>query len=387
MVETNENTNQELNEVEVQSFEVGDFVTGQVTKVDEKQVIVQIPNSKMDGIVPISELSPLHIEKAEDVVSVGEELNLLVIKVEEDAIILSKRRADAEKAWEELAEKFKNNEYIEAEIGDVVKGGLVVNVGVRGFVPASLADDRYVEDLNEFKGKKLQFKIVELDKEKNRLILSHKDVKLEQKEQKKKEVLSQLHVGEVVKGTVQRLTDFGAFVDIGGVDGLVHISQLSFEHVSHPSEVVNVGEEVDVKILSVDAEKERISLSIKETLPGPWDNLSEKLAVDSVVEGTVKRLVSFGAFVEVLPGVEGLVHISQISKEHIGNPQEVVKEGQKVKVKILDIDEEAKRISLSMREAEEDKENLEFKKYQQEQAEATFQIADLIGDQLSKFNK
>src|SRR5690606_706958 len=149
--------------VEVQSFEVGDFVTGQVTKVDEKQVIVQIPNSKMDGIVPISELSPLHIEKAEDVVSVGEELNLLVIKVEEDAIILSKRRADAEKAWEELAEKFKNNEYIEAEIGDVVKGGLVVNVGVRGFVPASLADDRYVEDLNEFKGKKLQFKIVELD--------------------------------------------------------------------------------------------------------------------------------------------------------------------------------------------------------------------------------
>lgn len=383
MVETNENTNQELNEVEVQSFEVGDFVTGQVTKVDEKQVIVQIPNSKMDGIVPISELSPLHIEKAEDVVSVGEELNLLVIKVEEDAIILSKRRADAEKAWEELAEKFKNNEYIEAEIGDVVKGGLVVNVGVRGFVPASLADDRYVEDLNEFKGKKLQFKIVELDKEKNRLILSHKDVKLEQKEQKKKEVLSQLHVGEVVKGTVQRLTDFGAFVDIGGVDGLVHISQLSFEHVSHPSEVVNVGEEVDVKILSVDAEKERISLSIKETLPGPWDNLSEKLAVDSVVEGTVKRLVSFGAFVEVLPGVEGLVHISQISNKHIGTPHEVLEVGQTVKVKVLSIDEEEQRLSLSMKELEE---KVEEEKVELPEENRGFQLGDMIGDQLKKLN-
>lgn len=383
MVETNENTNQELNEVEVQSFEVGDFVTGQVTKVDEKQVIVQIPNSKMDGIVPISELSPLHIEKAEDVVSVGEELNLLVIKVEEDAIILSKRRADAEKAWEELAEKFKNNEYIEAEIGDVVKGGLVVNVGVRGFVPASLADDRYVEDLNEFKGKKLQFKIVELDKEKNRLILSHKDVKLEQKEQKKKEVLSQLHVGEVVKGTVQRLTDFGAFVDIGGVDGLVHISQLSFEHVSHPSEVVNVGEEVDVKILSVDAEKERVSLSIKETLPGPWDNLSEKLAVDSVVEGTVKRLVSFGAFVEVLPGVEGLVHISQISNKHIGTPHEVLEVGQTVKVKVLSIDEEEQRLSLSMKELEE---KVEEEKVELPEENRGFQLGDMIGDQLKKLN-
>ena len=383
MVETNENTNQELNEVEVQSFEVGDFVTGQVTKVDEKQVIVQIPNSKMDGIVPISELSPLHIEKAEDVVNVGDELNLLVIKVEEDAIILSKRRADAEKAWEELAEKFKNNEYIEAEIGDVVKGGLVVNVGVRGFVPASLADDRYVEDLNEFKGKKLQFKIVELDKEKNRLILSHKDVKLEQKEQKKKEVLSQLHVGEVVKGTVQRLTDFGAFVDIGGVDGLVHISQLSFEHVSHPSEVVNVGEEVDVKILSVDAEKERISLSIKETLPGPWDNLSEKLAVDSVVEGTVKRLVSFGAFVEVLPGVEGLVHISQISNKHIGTPHEVLEVGQTVKVKVLSIDEEEQRLSLSMKELEE---KVEEEKVELPEENRGFQLGDMIGDQLKKLN-
>lgn len=383
MVETNENTNQELNEVEVQSFEIGDIVTGQVTKVDEKQVIVQIPNSKMDGIVPISELSPLHIEKAEDVVSVGDELNLLVIKVEEDAIILSKRRADAEKAWEELAEKFKNNENIEAEIGDVVKGGLVVNVGVRGFVPASLADDRYVEDLNEFKGKTLQFKIVELDKEKNRLILSHKDVKLEQKEQKKKEVLSKLQVGEVLKGTVQRLTDFGAFVDIGGVDGLVHISQLSFEHVSHPSEVVNVGDEVDVKILAVDAEKERISLSIKETLPGPWHNLSEKLAVDSVVEGTVKRLVSFGAFVEVLPGVEGLVHISQISNKHIGTPHEVLEVGQTVNVKVLSIDEEEQRLSLSMKELEE---KVEEEKIELPEENRGFQLGDMIGDQLKKLN-
>jgi len=383
MTEVNENTKQELNDVVVQNFTVGEFVTGTVTKVEEKQVIVQIPNSKMDGIIPISELSPLHIEKAEDAVTVGRQLQLMVIKVEDDAIILSKRRADAEKAWEDLAEKYKNNEYIEAEIVDSVKGGLVVNVGVRGFVPASLADDRFVEDLNEFKGKTLPFKIVELDKEKNRLILSHKDVKLEQKEQKKKERLSQLKAGEIISGTVQRITDFGVFVDIGGVDGLVHISQLSFEHVAHPSEVVNVGDEVKVKILSVVPERERVSLSIKETLPGPWDNLSEKLAIDSVVEGTVKRLVSFGAFVEVLPGVEGLVHISQISNKHIGTPHEVLEVGQKVKVKVLSIDEEEQRLSLSMKELEEKAEEVPVELPEENRG---FQLGDMIGDQLKKLN-
>jgi len=349
--------------------------------VEDKQVIVNIPNSKLDGIIPISELSALHIEKAEDAVQLGDELTLVVTKVEDEALILSKRRVDAEKAWESLSEKSANGEYIEATVSDVVKGGLVVDVGVRGFVPASLVDDHFVEDLSIYKGQTMTFKIVELDKEKNRLILSHRDVVKEQNEQKKQELLANLKEGEVIEGTVERVTDFGVFVNIGDIDGLVHISQLSHQHVNHPSEVVHVGDQVKVKILAVDPEKERVSLSIKDTLPGPWEGVSEKLPVGSVVEGTVKRLVSFGAFVEVLPGVEGLVHISQISQKHIGTPHEVLKEGQTVTVKVLSVNEAENRLSLSMKELEkpEVKENVELP-----QEERGFQLGDVIGDQLKK---
>lgn len=376
-----ENTNETMNEIEVQSFSVGDYVTGQVTKVEDKQVIVNIPNSKLDGIIPISELCALHIEKAEDAAQLGDELTLVVTKVEDEALILSKRRVDAEKAWESLSEKSANGEYIEATVSDVVKGGLVIDVGVRGFVPASLVDDHFVEDLSIYKGQTMTFKIVELDKEKNRLILSHRDVVKEQNEQKKQEVLANLKEREVIEGTVERVTDFGAFVNIGGIDGLVHISQLSHQHVNHPSEVVHVGDQVKVKILAVDPEKERVSLSIKDTLPGPWEGVSEKLPVGSVVEGTVKRLVSFGAFVEVLPGVEGLVHISQISQKHIGTPHEVLKEGQTVTVKVLSVNEAENRLSLSMKELEkpEVKEDVELP-----QEERGFQLGDMIGDQLKK---
>ncbi|WP_033828535.1 30S ribosomal protein S1 [Bacillus andreraoultii] len=376
-----ENTNETMNEIEVQSFEIGDYVSGVVTKVEEKQVVVEIPNSKLDGIIPISELTALHIEKAEDAVNIGDELTLVVTKVEDEALILSKRRVDAEKAWEHLADKFAKSEYIEATVNDVVKGGLVIDVGVRGFVPASLVDDHFVEDLSTYKGKLMEFKIVELDQEKNRLILSHRDVVKEEKEKNKRELLSNIKEGDVREGTVERITDFGAFINIGGVDGLVHISQLSFNHVNHPSEVVNVGDKVTVKVLSVDPERDRISLSIKDTLPGPWEGISEKLKVGSVIEGTVKRLVSFGAFVEVLPGVEGLVHISQISQKHINTPHEVLKEGETVKVKVLDLNEAENRLSLSMKELEEPevKEKVELP-----QEERGFQLGDVIGDQLKK---
>lgn len=376
-----ENEQETMNEIEVQNLTVGDYVTGKVTKVEEKQVIVDIPNSKLDGIIPISELSALHVEKAEDAVQVGDELTLVVTKVEDEALILSKRRVDAERAWDNLTEKFTNGEYIEAEVNDAVKGGLVVDVGVRGFVPASLVDDHFVEDLSIYKGKKLEFKIVELDKEKNRLILSHRDVLKEQNEKKKQELLSNLKEGEIIEGTVERVTDFGVFVNIGGIDGLVHISQLSYNHVDHPSEVVQVGDKVKVKILSVDPSKERVSLSIKETLPGPWEGVAEKLPVGSIVEGTVKRLVSFGAFVEVLPGVEGLVHISQISQKHIGTPHEVLKEGQVVKVKVLDVNEAENRLSLSMKELEEPEEKEQVNLPQEERG---FQLGDVIGEQLKK---
>lgn len=377
---------EELNQVEVKSFEVGDKVTGQVTKVEEKQVYVNIQDSKLDGIIPISELSSLHIEKASDAVQEGDTLELEVMKVEEDALILSKRKVDALKAWDNLEKQYQSGEIIETEVKDVVKGGLVVDLGVRGFVPASLVESFFVEDFSDYKGRKLTFKIVELDKEKNRLILSHRAVVEEEKGKQKQNRLGSLQVGQVIEGTVQRITDFGAFVDIGGIDGLVHISQLSYEHVEKPTDVVHEGQKVQVKVLSVDRDNERISLSIKETLPGPWSNINEKAPKGSELTGTVKRLVSYGAFVEVFPGVEGLVHISQIAHKHIGTPHEVLKEGQEVKVKVLDANEQDQRLSLSIKELleKEVEENLDYELPEESKG---FQLGEVIGDKLKNLRK
>jgi small subunit ribosomal protein S1 len=377
---------EDLNQVEVRSFEIGDKVTGQITKVEDKQVLVNIQESKLDGIIPISELSSLHIEKASDAVSVGDELELEVIKVEEDALILSKRKVDAEKAWESLEQRFQGGDVFVTEVKDVVKGGLVVDLGVRGFVPASLVEAHFVEDFSDYKGRNLTFKIVELDKEKNRLILSHRAVVEEEKGKQKQNRLEELHVGEVIEGIVQRITDFGAFVDIGGIDGLVHISQLSYEHVNKPTDVVQEGQKVQVKVLNVDRDNERISLSIKETLPGPWSNIAEKAPKGSILNGTVKRLVSYGAFVEVFPGVEGLVHISQIAHKHIGTPHEVLKEGQEVKVKVLDTNEQDQRLSLSIKELLE-KEVEEYLDYELPEESKGFQLGEVIGDKLKNLRK
>jgi small subunit ribosomal protein S1 len=377
---------EDMNQVEVRSFEVGDKVTGQVTKVEEKQVIVNIQDSKLDGIIPISELSSLHVEKAADAVSEGDELDLEVLKVEEDALILSKRKVDAEKAWVNLEQQFQSGEIFETEVKDVVKGGLVVDLGVRGFVPASLVEAYFVEDFSDYKGQKLSFKIVELDKEKNRLILSHRAVVEEEKGKHKKNLLSSINPGQVIDGTVQRITDFGAFVDIGGIDGLVHISQLSYEHVAKPTDVVQEGQKVKVKVLNVDRDNERISLSIKETQPGPWSNISEKAPKGSTLTGTVKRLVSYGAFVEVLPGVEGLVHISQIAHKHIGTPHEVLKEGQEVQVKVLDTNEKEQRLSLSIKDLLE-KDVEENFDYELPEESKGFQLGEVIGDKLKNLRK
>ncbi|WMM90378.1 30S ribosomal protein S1 [Heyndrickxia coagulans] len=375
----------EMNEIEVRSLSVGDKVKASVVKVEEKQVLVSIEGSKVDGIIPISELSNLHIETASDAVKEGDELNLVVTKVEEDAVILSKRKYDAEKAWDELKEKFENQEIIEAEVNEVVKGGLVVDLGVRGFVPASLVEDHFVEDFSDYKGKTLPFLIVELDEDKNRLILSHRAVVEKEKEEKRQDILDHLEAGQVLEGTVQRLTSFGAFVDIGGIDGLVHISQLAHERVETPSDVVQEGEKVKVKVLSVDRDNGRISLSIKDTLPGPWEGIEQKAPKGTVLTGTVKRLVSFGAFVEVFPGVEGLVHISQISHKHVSTPHEVLREGQEVQVKVLDVNEQAHRLSLSMKELEQA--DTEASDYDLPEENTGFQLGDMIGDQLKKFKQ
>ncbi len=376
---------EEMNLQENQDFREGNLVKGTVAQVEDKAVTVTIEGAPFDGIIPISELSSLHIEKASDVVSIGDELNLIITKVEDDKFVLSKRKVDAAEAWDSLEQKFHSGEIIEAEVKDVVKGGLVVDLGLRGFVPASLVEDHFVESFEDYKGKVLTFIIVEMEKDKNRLILSHRAVVEAQKESNKKDTLDHIHAGDELTGTVQRIAAFGAFVDLGGVDGLVHISQLSHEHVEQVSDVLHEGQEVKVKVLSVDRDSERISLSIKDTLPGPWEGIEDKAPRGSVKTGTIKRLVSYGAFVEVFPGIEGLVHISQIAHSHIGTPHEVLKEGQEVQVKVLDVNRKDKRLSLSIKDLLEKEEGYSGSDYEMPEESKGFSISDVIGDKLKHF--
>lgn len=376
---------EEMNQVDVRVYEVGDTVKGHVTKVEDKQVLVDVEGSELIGIIPISELSSLHIEKASDVLSTGDAVIAKVKKVEDEALILSKKAADAEQAWEDLERKLANGETFDVVVKDIVKGGLVADVGVRAFIPASLVEKDFVEDFTDYKGRTLAVKVIELDREKNRVVLSHRAVIEEEESSKKKAALQSLQVGQVLEGTVARITNFGVFVNIGDVDGLVHISQLAYARVDHPSDVVKEGDVVKVKVLAIDEESGRVSLSMKAALPAPWDDIEQKIKEGDVLEGTVKRLAPFGAFVEVLPGVEGLVHISQISTKHIGTPHEVLKEGDVVKVKVLAVNEQEKRLSLSIRELLEDDVQEDYREYTTSTETTTgFQIGEVIGEQLKK---
>lgn len=395
-VETEETAEEMSQEaiMDVQTVKNGDIVTGKVVKVEDNQVMVDI-GYKYDGIIPIRELSALHLEKAEDGAKLEEEVECKVLKIDDDKeqLILSKRAVESEKAWEKLAEQLESGEIFEAEVADVVKGGLVVDVGVRGFIPASMVERHYVEDFSDYKGKTLRLRVKELDQETNKVILSQRDVLDEEYEQTKQKVLAELSEGQEIEGKVQRLTPFGAFVDLGGIDGLVHISEMDWVHVEKPSDVVQEGEVVKVKVLKVDPENERISLSMKATQPGPWETITDKIEVGEIIAGTVQRLVGFGAFVEVAPGVEGLVHISQISHKHIGTPHEVLEEGQEVQVKVLDINTDEKRVSLSIKDTEEAPAQPEKKqskpKKEAEPAEENqglnLTLGERFGDKLSKF--
>lgn len=346
---------EEFNESMINDIKEGDKVTGKVQQVEDKQVVVHIDGAKYNGIIPISQLSTHHIENPSEIISEGDEIEAYVTKIEIDeenesgAYILSKRQLETEKSYEYLQEKLDNDEVIEAKVTEVVKGGLVVDVGQRGFVPASLISTDFIEDFSVFEGQTIRLKVEELDPENNRVILSRKAVEQAENDVKKASLLDSLNEGDVIKGKVARLTNFGAFVDIGGVDGLVHVSELSHEHVQSPEDVVSVGQEVDVKVKSVEKDSERISLSIKDTLPTPFENIKGKFHENDVIEGKVIRLANFGAFVEIAPGVQGLVHISEIAHKHIGTPSEVLDPGQQVSVKILGIDEENERISLSIK--------------------------------------
>lgn len=377
---------------DVQVLKSGDIVKGKVVKIEDNQVLVDV-GYKYDGIIPIRELSALHLEKASDGVQLDEEIECKVLKVNDDKeqLLLSKRAVDSEKAWERLESLQESGEVFEAVVADVVKGGLVVDLGVRGFIPASMVERHFVEDFSDYKGKTLRLIVKELDRETNKVILSQRDVLEQEYEQKKQEILSSLQEGQEIEGKVQRLTPFGAFVDLGGIDGLVHISEMAWTHVEQPSDVVQEGEVVRVKVLKVDPENERVSLSMKAAQPGPWETISDKVNVGDIITGTVQRLVGFGAFVEIAPGVEGLVHISQISHRHIGTPHEVLKEGEEVKVKVLDMNPSEKRISLSIKETEEappkpEKKNDSVKDYVGENNQGlNLTLGERFGDKLSKF--
>lgn len=378
----------------VKEVKVGDVVKGEVLTIDESnQVIVGIENTGVEGVVPVRELS-VNADKVADTYKAGDMLDLVVIArigsdKEGGSYLLSQRRLEARRAWNEIEDKFKAGETIKAPVTQVVKGGLVVDAGIRGFVPASMVSDHFVEDLNQFKGQELELKIVEIEPSDNRLILSRKELVQAEREAKRQAVMEKLVAGDVVEGKVARLTNFGAFIDLGGVDGLVHVSEISYERVNKPADALKVGQEVKVKVLSVDAEKGRISLSIKQTLPEPWEQVPEQVAEGDVLEGTVKRLTSFGAFVEVLPGVEGLVHISQISHKHIATPNEVLTSGEKVQVKVLSVDAADHRLALSIKALQEkpavEKKEAAPKKEEKveiPEEDTGFTLGDIVGDQL-----
>lgn len=391
MTEFNETMEDVMNSVKEVS--VGDIVQGEVLAIDDnKQAIVSILGTGVEGVIPMKELSSLPVEDINDAVKVGDVLDLVVITSigkdkENGSYLLSKRRLEAKKIWEEIEADYQAGKEIEAPVIDIVKGGLVVDAGVRGFVPASMVSDHFISDFSNYKGQTLKFKIIEIEPSENRLILSHKAVLQEEKAEAIQKLMAKLEEGATVEGKVARLTNFGAFVDLGGVDGLVHVSEIAHEHVAQPSDKLEVGQDVKVKILSIDPEANRISLSIKALEPAPWDLVADSVKVGDVFEGTVKRLTSFGAFVEIFPGVEGLVHISQIAHKHIATPHEVLKEGETVKVKVLDVQPEEHRIGLSIKALEPKQEtadeSVEEDSYELPEESTGFTLEEQIGDQLT----
>lgn len=339
----------------------GEVLKGEVLFVTNTEVMVNI-NYKSDGIINRDELSNDPDVKPKDLYKVGEIIDVYVVRVDdgEGNVVLSTKRVDDLKGWEVLDEHFKNKDIVEAKVLNAVKGGLTVLVNeINGFIPASHVSASYVTDLNQFKGQKLKVKIIDFDIEKRRVILSRKEVEREELDVKKKEVWDKLEEGIILEGVVQRLTDFGAFVDLGGVDGLIHISDLSWNRIKHPSEVVKVGEKVEVRVLALDESRNRISLGLKQTIEEPWEKFKKDVEVGSIVEGTVVNLLDFGAFVRLNDGVDGLLHVSQISKEHINKPSDVLKNGEKIMVRIIDVNHEERRISLSMKDSDEEVEETE----------------------------
>ena len=336
------------------TFDDGDVVTGKVVQIDRDEVLLDI-GYKSEGVIPANELSIRKSVDPSDEVQLGEELEALVVTKEdsEGRLILSKKRARFEKAWRKIEAAAESGEPVEGKVIEVVKGGLIIDLGIRGFLPASLVDIRRVQDLEEFTGETLECKVIEINRNRNNVVLSRRAVLEEERKEARNEILDRLEKGQVVEGKISNIVDFGAFVDLDGIDGLIHISELSWSHVTNPSEVVSIGDVVKVKVLDIDNERQRISLGLKQTQDDPWERFISSYGPGNVLDGKVTKLVDFGAFVEVLDGVEGLVHISELADRHVENPREVVDVGQTINVKILEIDEERRRVSLSIKRIDE----------------------------------
>lgn len=357
----------------------GDIIKGEVISINDEEVSVNI-KYKADGIIKKDELSSKDVLPKE-IVSEGDKIDVLVLDLNdgEGNVVLSKKRVDNKKTLDDLETAFENSEVVSAKVDSVVKGGVSVNIkGIRGFIPASQVSTNFIKDLNSLVGETLISKIIEFDKSKNNIVLSRKEVESEEIKSNKEKVWSRIQKGQKINGEVKRLTNFGAFIDIGGIDGLAHISDLSWSRVNDPAEVLNVGDKVEVLILDLDKEKDRVSLGLKQLTSHPWDEVKDKYSIGSIVEGKVARILNFGAFIELEPGIDGLVHISQISDDHIANPTEVLNVGDTVKVKILNINSEDRKIELSIKEADTTKID-EINKYSSSEDDE-FTIGDILGN-------
>src|SRR5881296_1244885 len=332
----------------------GEVVHGRVVRVDKDEVLVDI-GYKSEGVIPVSELSIRRSVNPADEVSLGDEIDALVLTKEdaEGRLILSKKRARFELAWKAIEQAAESGQAVNGKVIEVVKGGLILDLGVRGFLPASLVDIRRVQDLDEFLGQELRAKVIELNRSRNNVVLSRRAVLEDERKEQRQQILDRLNPGDVVDGQISNIVDFGAFVDLDGMDGLIHISELSWSHVNHPSEVLEIGQDVKVKVLDIDRDRQRISLGLKQTQSDPWQQVIESYHESDVVEGRVTKVVTFGAFVEILPGVEGLVHISELAQHHVENPREIVSHGNVVRVKIIEVDADRRRLSLSLKRVDE----------------------------------
>ncbi|MCG8400456.1 MAG: 30S ribosomal protein S1, partial [Firmicutes bacterium] len=380
--------NQEMEEaVAVKNLKPGETIKGVVVQVNQDEVLVDV-GAKTEGVVPLRELTCYSVDNPQDIVKVGDEIEVDVLKAEdnEGKLLLSKERADAEKAWSGL-ETFKDSgEPIKGVVREVVKGGLLVDVGVRAFLPASLVEMGYVEDLSKYLNMEIDARVIELNRGKRKVILSRKAILEEEHTRKREELMANLAENQVVKGQVRRLTNFGAFVDIGGVDGLLHISEMAWYRINHPSDIVKVGDELEVMVLRVDRDNEKVSLGLKQVLPNPWENVEQKYPTGGIVRAKVVRLAPFGAFVQLEPGVEGLIHISHLADRHVATPDEVVQEGEETDVKVLSVDPEEKRIRLSIREVNKEKNKAPARENPVRQPEqsasdgGTVTIGEMVGD-------